>query len=445
MEIQRIPTALKATDPDDGDIGRQLRGLAIAATIAIRKNKLGYKVPSQSGSGSYVVNVDDDPYCTCPDFEKRQQPCKHIYSVFCLIQREELSDGTIKETTQAVSVKYTQNWPAYDKAQMNEGDHFKTLLRELCDTVAEPEYTFGRPRLSLSDALYGIGIKVYSMKSGRRAMSDVRGAATQGLMKKAPAFATLAKYLQDPDVTPILQTLITLSSLPLSVLEKEYVEVDFAQDSTGFASGSYNHWHSEKWGKDVKEKNWVKAHVTTGVRTNIVVQADVTANASGDAPFLPSHLATVAKHFKVNEYSGDKGYTSKANLVAIEKAGANPYIPFRDNAVPHLPMDEGDEVWNRLLAYFVFNHAEFNEHYHKRSNVEATIGAIKAKMGERLRCKTDTAMINETLVKILCYNITVLIHEMYTLGIDISFPNGLDRRTDEPVRHLSGQTTMDLC
>ena len=43
---------------DDGDEGRRQRGLAIAALVNIKKNKLGYAVPSQSGSGSYVVNTD---------------------------------------------------------------------------------------------------------------------------------------------------------------------------------------------------------------------------------------------------------------------------------------------------------------------------------------------------------------------------------------------------
>ena len=59
---------------DDGDEGRQRRGMAIAALVPVEKNRLGYKVPSQSGNGSYVVNTDSDPFCTYPDFEKRQQP-----------------------------------------------------------------------------------------------------------------------------------------------------------------------------------------------------------------------------------------------------------------------------------------------------------------------------------------------------------------------------------
>ncbi len=63
-------TALGPDAIDDGDAGRQQRGMAIAALTPVVKNKLGYKVPSQSGSGSYVVNLDGEPFCTCPDFER---------------------------------------------------------------------------------------------------------------------------------------------------------------------------------------------------------------------------------------------------------------------------------------------------------------------------------------------------------------------------------------
>ena len=85
-------TALGPDAIDDGDAGRQQRGMAIAALTPVMKNKLGYKVPSQSGRGSYVVNLDGEPFCTCPDFEKRQERCKHIYAVEFIIQREERPD-----------------------------------------------------------------------------------------------------------------------------------------------------------------------------------------------------------------------------------------------------------------------------------------------------------------------------------------------------------------
>lgn len=37
---------------------REERGLVIASTSKIEKNKLGWKVPSQSNNGSYIVNLD---------------------------------------------------------------------------------------------------------------------------------------------------------------------------------------------------------------------------------------------------------------------------------------------------------------------------------------------------------------------------------------------------
>lgn len=55
--------------------------------------------------------------------------------------------------------------------------------------------------------------------------------------------------------------------------------------------------------------------------------------------------------------------------------------------------------------------------YHKRSNVESTFSAIKRKFGDSVLSKTDTAMKNEVLCKILCHNLTCLIQEQETLGI----------------------------
>jgi hypothetical protein len=42
---------------------------------------------------------------------------------------------------------------------------------------------------------------------------------------------------------------------------------------------------------------------------------------------------------------------------------------------------------------------------------------LKAKFGDSVRSKSDTGQINEALCKVLCHNICVLIHAMYTLNI----------------------------
>ena len=88
---------------------------------------------SQSGNGVYLVNLDDGPYCTCMDFERRNQACKHVFAVQALLQRsEQLEEDPPK------AVRITQPWAAYNEAQIHEGELFAELLRSLCDTVPQP-------------------------------------------------------------------------------------------------------------------------------------------------------------------------------------------------------------------------------------------------------------------------------------------------------------------
>ena len=81
----------------------------------------------------------------------------------------------------------------------------------------------------------------------------------------------------------------------------------------------------------------------------------------------------------------------------------------------------GSALWKKMYHYFQLNRDEFMEHYHKRSNIEATNAAIKRKFGETLKSKNPTAQVNELLAKIIAYNLTVVIHEMYENGINPEF------------------------
>jgi transposase len=54
-----------------------------------------------------------------------------------------------------------------------------------------------------------------------------------------------------------------------------------------------------------------------------------------------------------------------------------------------------------MFHYFLFKRDEFLKHYHQRSNVKSTFSMMKRKFGDSLRSKTDVAMVNETLCKIL--------------------------------------------
>ena len=74
-----------------------------------------------------------------------------------------------------------------------------------------------------------------------------------------------------------------------------------------------------------------------------------------------------------------------------------------------------------MFHFYSLNRDDYLQHYHQRSNVETTFSMIKAKFGDSLRSKTDRAMVNEALCKILCHNICCLIQSAYELGVEAMF------------------------
>ena len=400
MTQATIVTALGPDDPDDGDPGRQQRGMAIAAIVSIQRNRLGYQVPSQSGNGSYVVSVENEPFCTCPDFESRQERCKHVYAVEFSVAREVPEAEPEAEPDR---VALGSSWTAYNLAQTNEQELFGMYLKELCSTVVQAPQTTGRPRLPISDMLLAVGLKVYSTMSGRRAMTDFRNAQESGLLSTCPSFSTAFRYMEDPGLTDILTKLIELSASPL-----KSVESDFAADASGFSTSVYDRWFDQKWGKVKKQARFIKTHLMCGVLTKVVTSVEVTDPPRHEAPQFAGLVERTAKTFDMVEVSADKAYLSRKNLWAVVRSGATPYIPFKSNSLPENSANR-DFLWAKTYHYFNLHHEEFLAHYHKRSNVESAFSMIKAKFGGYVRSKNPAAQVNEVLVKVLCHNICVLI------------------------------------
>lgn len=396
---------------------RQQRGLEIANRCYIGQQDGFWIVPSQSKHGRYKVREGEKPTCTCPDYETRGDKCKHIYAVEYIVEFRRNADGseTMTETLQVsetVRPSYPQNWPAYNQAQVNEKAQFQSLLHELCSGVQEPQQVKGRPRIPLSDAVFAATFKIYSTFSGRRFMTDLREAKDKGFIQKVPHYNSIFNYLENPELTPVLTNLIMQSALPLKA-----IETTFAVDSTGFMTSRFVRWFDQKYGVLRQKHEWVKAHIMCGVKTNVVTAVEIHEPYTNDAPILPVLLTQTAGQFNVQKVLADKGYSSGKNLEAISAFGATPYIAFKSNATGA----NSGEMWEKMFHYFSFNRETFFNHYHQRSNVESTFMMIKAKFRDHVRSKTDVAMKNEVLAKILCHNICCVISAIYELGINPVF------------------------
>jgi hypothetical protein len=231
---------------------REQRGLEIDATVKLRGKHGVWSVPSQGGKGiSYTVNLKgNEPSCSCPDHETRRVKCKHIHAVEFSIRRETRPDGTTT-VTKTVRVTYGQDWPAYNAAQTYEKTRVTELLRGLCDGIEQPPQGRGRPRLPLSDVVFSAVMKAYSTVSGRRHASDLRECEAKGYVANAPHYNSVFHYLENPALTPILKAMIEESASQLKA-----VESDFAVDSSGFATCTFDRWYDAKYGKTRSDHQW---------------------------------------------------------------------------------------------------------------------------------------------------------------------------------------------
>jgi transposase len=408
---------------------RNVKALELTGDMRISFKDGVWLVPSQtSASTRYKVNPSlAAPSCTCDDFQLRQLPCKHIAAVRLLLDRQIKGEPPPPVPEPTPRPTYGQRWSEYNAAQVNEKDHFQTLLADLCAgiQVTLPRGARGRPPMSLPDAVFMAIFKVYSTLSGRRFMSDLREAQERGHVQETLSFNTTWKCLQNPAVTPILHELIRRSALPL-----RSVDVDFAVDSTGFGTSKFERWYDEKYGVNRSKCEWVKAHCCVGVKTNVITAAYIGERSAADSPQLEELLKATAAHFTVQELSGDKAYLSSDNLELVESVGGTAFIPFKVNSVLGKT-----PLWDRLFHYFQMRREEFLAHYHKRSNVESTFSAVKRKFGDAVRSRTPTAMVNEVLAKLVCFNLTCVIHEWYELGIDPAdwgMPKRKKEEADQP-------------
>jgi transposase len=383
--------------------------MAIDDPDGVRKVSEGFwLVRASRGSGFYKVRYERGEWaCDCTDFEQWNEPCKHVFRVY----KDWFPDSSLGpapgETVEPAET-FEQDWASYDAAQQEEFRLQHVLLRALVDTVPEPELAAsspGRPSIPLSDQLFCAVQKVGSQLSCRRSHGLIEMSKQRGQVSKVPHFGISSRVLRRPDVTPILHRLVELVALPLKGLETQ-----FAVDSTGFRTTSFGDYNQETHGPS-RRNVWLKAHAIVGVATHVVVRVKVTDGNVADSPQFPELLkSAVEAGFAVKEVSADKGYLSRSNVEAATALDVAPYIPMKKNSTGRAG---GSATFNKLFHYFQVHKEDFDAHYHRRSNVESVFGAIKKKFGETLKSRNRVAQENELLAKIVAYNLTVLVHEMF--------------------------------
>ena len=408
---------------------RELKALEIAAKAKITYTDGLWSVPSQTSPGtSYRVRLGDPISCTCDDFATRRQACKHVVACRIVLSRDGMGTAPVI-VTDAVPRKptYRQDWPAYGRAQATEKRRVRVLLQDLTRTLPDrerPPSRSGPKPHHVRDMVFAMAYKVYCGLSSRRFSTDLLEAFERGFTSRPIPGAKVPAFFEDSYLTPILKGLICHSARPL-----RSVESSFAIDSSGFSSSRFERHFDVKYGVTQTQAIWVKVHLATGTKTNVVTAVRILDKDAGDCPQFVPLVKETRKHFEIGEVSADKAYASLENFEEVAGCGGQAFIAFKSNATGAI----GGQ-FEKAFHFFQFKRDEYLDRYHRRSNVESTFSAIKRKFGHSVLSKTDAAMTNEVLCKILCHNLTCLVQEQESLGIaPIFWGEERDEQADEPM------------
>jgi transposase len=404
--------------PYGSDVEERAIRLISSHRDAIRpQGRVAFEVSSLDGARKYAAVCDQDGWsCTCPFWEERKTPCKHIVAT---VRWLDPNPPPIIEEPLSQPKRRSYRQPddgIYDEAQQQEHQLFDALLWDLLGTV--PDHPLlraprGRPAIPLRTIILVAVRKVHLAQSSRRArgLLVALNRDGKGILPRVPNYTAPSRFFNTDQATPLLLGLIEASGLILKEIEDRGT---VAIDSSGFCTSCTGAYLTEKHDPSRKHK-WLKAHIAVGVKTHIVLSVEVTDEYGADySQFVPLLRRLYTAGHRPSYVVADKAYLGRGNLEGAGDLGMEPYIPFKVNS---RGLSKRAPMWNRKFHEFMARRDEFDEIYHRRSNVEATFSAIKRKLGEPLLSHNQGARINELLAKILAYNIGVVIKESLAHGI----------------------------
>ena len=236
------------------------------------------------------------------------------------------------------------------------------------------------------------------------------GSSCQRVCGDPVPYNSVYRFFENESYTPIFSNLIARGRLPLKPLEGR-----FAVDSSGFTTSRFVSWFDHRYGVTRRGHDWVKVHLMCGVKTNIVTSVEIPGRNTRDAPRFGPLVQRTALISRSKESRLTKAVRGRQDIKTAYSDRGRPLYPVQ-GPIRRTPR----AACGRRCFTSPARRDGFFEHS-TAGNVETTFSMIKAKFGDHIRSKTDTAMRNEALCKILCHNICCVIQSMYEFGIQPTF------------------------
>ncbi|HZY70587.1 MAG TPA: transposase, partial [Thermoplasmata archaeon] len=173
--------------------------------------------------------------------------------------------------------------------------------------------------------------------------------------------------------------------------------VNLAGDGTGISTRRFDRWLHAKGGRDDRH-SWVKLHALVETRAQFPVffAAHVTDAYTNEVSELPRLLGQIPSSVPIGNVALDRGYPSRRNAPAIADRGGRPVIALRAN-VRATTTPDGFPAWKKMVVDQFHHRREFRCRYRRRSVIEGTFGARKARLGSPVRCRRRATQRVEVL------------------------------------------------
>jgi hypothetical protein len=258
-------------------------------------------------------------------------------------------------------------------------------------------------------------------------------------LERPPHPNTFSDWMNADELTTVLHEMLKITSRPF-----RRREVAAIIDSTKMSQMSTAHGRGVDYlADDRPDAEWMRAHVLTGVETNIVMAvefAGTRGRGTADINFVYPLIERALEVFNLQVLLADKGYHSFEHIRQLWTTyGIRAFVPVKKNIVRR----ERTEIWDpvtELIIMFDDHQREFHEIYRLRPKIEGFFSCLKRIAGEhcwshgRPRKLPDgqiipvdnslspcTAWKNETLCKLIYMNLRTTISLQEETGYVVDY------------------------
>lgn len=182
-------------------------------------------------------------------------------------------------------------------------------------------------------------------------------------------------------------------------------------DSSGIRIFARSIWFCLRIKKEISKRECDKVHLAVCADLLLVLNWKITNGRRNDSPFF----VILLEPFKwLGNVMADKGYLSRKNFQFVFDRKGQAFIPFKKGKKKgSVDSPKSHPAWKFAFHFWKTLNGIYMGIYHQRSRIEAVFSAIKKRYGDKLNCKNARMRRKEMSLRLIAYNIRILICARY--------------------------------